>query len=115
MIRDFRMSLDFADESWRYILLPVYIATYQYANQNYQVLINGQNGVVSGQRPVDWSKVWLVIAAILAPGLLFSLIGLLTLWMTIGLPLGAIGAFLLVVGVVVSIVIGVQASKLDDI
>ena len=114
MIRNFSMSLDFADESWRHILLPVYIAAYRYANQSYQVLINGQTGTISGQRPVDWNKVWLVIAAILAPGVLTSLVGLFTMLMAIGVPILAVGAFLLLVGIIISIVIGVQANKLDD-
>lgn len=115
MIRDFSMSLDFADESWRHVLLPVYIAAYQYAGQAYQVLVNGQTGVISGQRPVDWNKVWLVIAAILSPGILISLVGLFTLFIGVGLPVIAIGGVLLLIGIIVAIVIGVQANKLDDI
>lgn len=115
MIRDFSMSLDFADESWRHVLLPVYIAAYNYAGQNYQVLVNGQTGAISGPRPVDWNKVWLVITAVLSPGFLLGLGGLVTLWLGIGLPIAIVGAVLLLIGIIISIVIGVQASKLDDV
>ena len=56
-IRNFSMSLDFYDESWRYILIPVLMASYQFDNQTYRIVINGQTGKIFGQRPVDWKKV----------------------------------------------------------
>lgn len=75
-IRNFSMSADFQDESWRYILLPVYLAAYRSGEEIYQVMVNGQTGVVAGQKPVAWWKVWLAIAALLSPGLMLGLIGL---------------------------------------
>lgn len=62
-IRNFSMTLDFADESWRYILLPVYVITYHYKNIPYQVVINGQTGSIAGSRPIDLYKI-LKIAAL---------------------------------------------------
>ncbi len=73
-IRNFQMNLAFEDESWRYILLPVYLATYRYGNESYQVLINGQTGKLAGQRPADWRKIWTVIAAIMAPIIIFGIL-----------------------------------------
>ncbi|MCI0393661.1 MAG: hypothetical protein L0332_27655 [Chloroflexi bacterium] len=75
-IRNFSMNLDFGNESWRYILLPVYVAAYSYQGRPYQVIINGQSGAIAGQRPADWLKVWLAVAAWLAPGFLTAAIGL---------------------------------------
>ena len=115
-IRNFSMTLDFNHELWRYILLPVYIAVYSYNHQSYQVVINGQTGAVSGQRPVDWLKVWLAVAALLVPGLFLGLIGI------IGLLLGGLGIFimmigfvLLVVGLIISFNVIRQAQSMDDI
>ncbi len=71
------MSLDFSDESWRYVLAPAYVAAYRYGGQSYQVTVNGQTGAIAGQRPVDWTKVWLAVAAMVAPGLLLGLLGVL--------------------------------------
>ncbi len=114
-IRNFRMNLDFADETWRYVLLPLYLASYDYAGTTYQVMINGQDGGVSGPRPIDWRKVWLVIAAILAPGLFLSLVGIVTILLAgIGIVVGIIGFVLLLIGIVISIVIVQKALKLDD-
>ena len=114
-IRNFSMNLDFGDESWRYVLLPVYVAAYRYEDKIYQVMINGQTGVVAGQWPVDWTKVWLVIAALLAPGLLLGLLGVITLPIGgLGVVIGGAGFVLLIVGLVISVIIGVRANRMDE-
>jgi hypothetical protein len=73
-VRNFSMQLDYADETWRYILAPLYIATYQHGRKTYQVLVNGQTGVVAGQRPVDWRKVGLALAGLVLPALILSVL-----------------------------------------
>jgi hypothetical protein len=115
-VRNFSMNLDFANESWRYVLLPVYLAANTYAGKTYQAIINGQTGAIAGQRPVDWNKLWLVIAALLAPGVLLGLVGLITIPLFgSGVVIGGIGFVLLVLGVVISIILYVQASRMDDL
>jgi hypothetical protein len=90
--------------TWRYILLPVYLASYCFQEKVYQAMINGQTGVISGQKPVEWWKVWLAIAAALLPGLVGLLIGLPLLIMGgIGLlPLLA-GILLLIPGIIFAV------------
>jgi predicted RNA-binding Zn-ribbon protein involved in translation (DUF1610 family) len=112
-VRDFSMSLDFWDETWRYILAPVYTSVYSYGGKTYQILINGQTGKIAGPRPVDWNKIWLVIAAVLAPGALLGLVGLVTLLLQIGVVIGALGMFLLLIGLIISFVIFRQAQELE--
>jgi hypothetical protein len=111
-VRNFSMTADFADESWRYILLPIYLSTYRFEDQAYQVMVNGQTGAVSGQKPVAWWKVWLAIAALLAPGVILGLIGLpLILLGGIGaIPLG-VGIVLFIIGVVLSIILFQKARQ----
>jgi DNA-directed RNA polymerase subunit RPC12/RpoP len=114
-IRNFSMQLDFQDEKWRYILLPVHINTYHYGNEPFQLLINGQSGEIAGQRPADWRKVGLVAAALTLPGILTFLILLLLFPDTLEGG-GAILTFLLfVAGLGVAIAIAIQAQKMDDI
>jgi predicted RNA-binding Zn-ribbon protein involved in translation (DUF1610 family) len=115
-IRNFSMNLDFSEESWRYILLPVYLAIYHYQDQSYQVMVNGQTGKVSGQRPVDWFKVWLAITGLLAPGLTIGIIGIITLiFAGLGLIIGVIGFMLLVIGLVIAFNIFRKAQAMDDV
>jgi hypothetical protein len=68
-VRNFSMTGDFGEESWRYILLPVYLTAYRFENKAYQVMANGQTAVVAGQKPVAWWKVWLAISRPAAPRL----------------------------------------------
>jgi DNA-directed RNA polymerase subunit RPC12/RpoP len=93
-VRNFSMTADFADESWRYILLPVYLAAYKFQDQTFQIMVNGQTGAVAGQKPVAWWKIWLAVGGLLAPGLILSLIGIPLLL------LGGIGIFLVGIGII---------------
>jgi ribosomal protein L37E len=115
-VRNFSMNLDFANESWRYILAPVYLSNYTYNGVTYQTMVNGQTGTIYGQRPVDWNKVWLAIAVLLSPGVLLGLLGLITIPLAgIGAIIGGFGFILLVAGIIVSILIYNQAARMDDV
>jgi predicted RNA-binding Zn-ribbon protein involved in translation (DUF1610 family) len=115
-IRNFRMSIDFADESWRYVLLPVYMASYRYQNKAFQVVVNGQSGEISGQRPPDWLKIWLVISLLLLPGIFLGVIGLLAIPLGgVGIGIGGLGFILLIIGLIVGVVIFQKAQGLDDV
>jgi Zn finger protein HypA/HybF involved in hydrogenase expression len=103
-VRNFQMNVDFADERWRYVLLPAYLITYSLDNRTFQVLVNGQSGKVAGQKPVDWSRVWLAIVAMLAPGAAVGLLGLVTL------PFGGIGAVGLFLGLILFVAALVGAA-----
>ncbi len=78
-MRNFSMNLEFSEESWRYILLPLYLATYRYGDKLFQVMVNGQTGVIAGQRPVDWQRVGWTLAAAFLPALMFALAAALLL------------------------------------
>jgi predicted RNA-binding Zn-ribbon protein involved in translation (DUF1610 family) len=114
-IRNFSMELDFSNESWRYVLLPVYLANYHYEQKTFQVMVNGQTGEISGQRPADWAKVLLVVAALLAPGLTLGVIGAITLLFGgIGMVFIIMGFVLLVAGLGWGIRLITQAQRMDD-
>jgi hypothetical protein len=93
-VRNFSMTSDFDDESWRYVLLPVYVAAYNFENKVYQVMLNGQTGAIAGQKPVAWWKIWLAVAAMLSPGLCLGLVGLPLLL------LGGIGLVPIILGLI---------------
>ncbi len=114
-VRNFTMSLDFSDESWRYILVPVYTGVYRYQEKSYQILVNGQTGRIAGPRPVDWEKVWLVIAGILSPGLLLSIVGWLFSGNQPGAMTGTFGLILIVVALVIVFFLLRQAMELEHV
>jgi hypothetical protein len=122
-IRQFTMSLDFSNESWRYVLLPIYIAVYRYDNVAYQVMVNGQTGAITGQQPVDWTKVWLAATGMVLPGLLLGLLGLVASALGTLIPpsLVAGGAVLIlafilfVIGVIWAVATVMKARSMDDV
>jgi hypothetical protein len=115
-VRNMRMTAGFADERWRYILLPVYLASYPFDDRTFQVMVNGQTGSVAGQKPVAWVRVWLAIAAALAPGACLALVGLLLLAVGgIGIVGLVLGFILLVAGFIGAIVIYQKARASEEI
>jgi hypothetical protein len=79
------------------------------------VLVNGQTGTVSGQKPVAWWKIWLAIAGILSPGVLLGLVGLITmLFGGIGLVPLVGGIIFFIIGLIFSIVIFRKATQAGE-
>ncbi len=71
---------DFTGQTYRLVLLPLWVGAYSYRKVPYRVLVNGQTGKVAGDRPVDWVKVWLIVlavAALLAPVVIWVVLRLL--------------------------------------
>ncbi len=114
-IRNFSMNLDFGEESWRHILAPVYLAHYRYRDQPFQVMVNGQTGLVAGQRPVDWTRVWLVIGALFLPGLLLGFVALITLILGLGTVIGLLALLALGLALVFAVQIYSRAAAMDDL
>lgn len=114
-MRNFTMTLDFDEEQWRYILTPLYASLYHYEDKTYQILINGQNGKIAGPKPVDWEKIWLVLAVILSPGLLLALTGWLFSANQAGTIMFSLGLFLVVVALVISFFIIRQAREMENV
>ncbi len=115
-VRAFTMVLDFADESWRHILLPVYLASYRFEGRPFQLMINGQTGKVAGQKPVAWLRVWLVIAALLIPGACLGLLGLLTLAVGgVGVVGVILGLVLFILGLMGGVYIFQQARSSEEV
>jgi DNA-directed RNA polymerase subunit RPC12/RpoP len=49
--------------TYKYLLLPIWTGTYRYKGGEYRILINGQTGKITGQKPVDRFKVWATLAS----------------------------------------------------
>lgn len=56
------VDTDWSDETFKHILLPIWMAAYRYNGKSYRFLVNGQTGEVQGERP--WS-VWKIGVAVL--------------------------------------------------
>jgi ribosomal protein S27E len=56
------IDTDWSDETFKHILLPVWMAAYKYNAKSYRFVVNGQTGEVQGERP--WSA-WKIGFAVL--------------------------------------------------
>lgn len=73
-VRDVRMDIDWSDEYYRLLMLPVYSTSYSYNSKPYQVLINGENGEIIGEYPKSVIKITLaIIAAVIVLAVIFYL------------------------------------------
>jgi len=61
------MSPRYDDITFKHILLPIWLSTYQYGGKTWRFLVNGQTGEVQGERPwSSWKIAFAVIAALIA-------------------------------------------------
>jgi predicted RNA-binding Zn-ribbon protein involved in translation (DUF1610 family) len=72
--RNFQSQHQFYEQTFKHVLLPLWIAAYQYQDKTYRFLVNGQTGEVQGEAPTSWFKVALVIAIVAAiiAGIVFA-------------------------------------------
>jgi len=59
------INMKLSDETFKHILLPVYISTYKFKGKRYNFFVNGQSGVISGQRPYSFWKIFFFVFAII--------------------------------------------------
>ncbi len=59
---DMRLS----DETFKHILLPVYVSAYRFHDKKYNFFINGQTGTISGSRPYSFWKIFFLVLCIVA-------------------------------------------------
>lgn len=60
-VKDLDIDVSYKDETYKYILLPVYSTVYRFQDKEYHVLINGQSGKIIGEYPTDSSKVRTIV------------------------------------------------------
>jgi predicted RNA-binding Zn-ribbon protein involved in translation (DUF1610 family) len=68
------IDTDFRAETFKHVLLPIWMAAYKYGGRSYQFLVNGQTGEVRGERPYSiWKITFAVLAVLILAGILFYL------------------------------------------
>ncbi len=64
-----QVTTRYSDETFKHILLPVWMAAYKYNAKSYRFLVNGQTGEVQGERPWSvWKIAFAVIGALIVAG-----------------------------------------------
>lgn len=55
------MKMQLSEETFKHILLPVYISAYRYNGKEYNFFVNGENGEISGTRPYSFWKIFFAV------------------------------------------------------
>jgi hypothetical protein len=69
--RNLQVRTDYAGQTFKHILAPLWLLTYGFGSRTFQVAVNGYTGSIAGQYPKSWVKITLaVLAVLIAAGLI---------------------------------------------
>ena len=64
--RNLQVETDYSGQTFKHILVPIWLLTYGYGARNFQVVLNGFTGKIAGKYPKSWVKITLAVLATLA-------------------------------------------------
>lgn len=64
--RDLSIYPDYSNQTFKHILVPIWLLTYNYGPQTFQVVANGYTGAIAGRYPKSWVKILLLILTIVS-------------------------------------------------
>ena len=68
--RNLQVDANYSGQTFKHILVPVWLLTYDFHGTPFQVVINGYTGAIAGRYPKSWIKITLaVVAALIAVGI----------------------------------------------
>lgn len=59
--RDLRVNADYTGQTFKHILVPVWLLSYNYGAKTHQVVVNGYTGAISGEYPKSWVKISIAV------------------------------------------------------
>ena len=67
--RNLQIDADYSEQTFKHILTPIWLLTYNYGARNFQVVINGYTAAIAGKYPKSWIKILLAVLTIIAVGI----------------------------------------------
>jgi hypothetical protein len=64
--RNLQVAGDYSGQTFKHILVPIWLLTYDYGRRNFQVVINGYTASIAGGYPKSWIKIVMAVLTILA-------------------------------------------------
>lgn len=59
------LNMKLTEETFKHILLPVFVSAYVFKGKRYNFFVNGQTGALSGKRPYSFWKIFLFVLSII--------------------------------------------------
>ncbi len=69
--RNLRVDADYSGQTFKHILVPIWLLTYDFHGKPFQVVINGFTVKIAGEYPKSWWKISLAVLAVLVAVLVF--------------------------------------------
>ena len=71
--RNLQINPDYSAQTFKHVLLPVWLLTYTYGTKNYQVAVNGATGKITGEYPLSWVKITIaIVIGLIILGIFFA-------------------------------------------
>lgn len=71
--RNLHISPDYSAQTFKHVLLPVWLLTYTYGTKTYQVTVNGATGKIGGEYPLSWVKITIaIVIGLIILGIFFA-------------------------------------------
>ena len=72
--RNLQIQPDYSHRTFKHVLVPVWVLSYNHGSRAFQVLVNGYTGAIAGQYPKSVWKILLLVAAVVLVAVLFGLV-----------------------------------------
>ena len=63
--RGLEVAADYSAQTFKHVLLPIWLLSYQYGSTTYRIVANGFTGAIAGKYPKSWIKIGFLVLAIL--------------------------------------------------
>ncbi len=63
--RNLMVQSDYSGQTFKHILVPVWVLAYTYGAKSFQLVANGYTGALAGKHPLSWVKITFAILAVL--------------------------------------------------
>ncbi len=63
--RNLQVRADFSAQTFKHILVPLWLLSYTYGPKSFQVIINGVSGKIAGHYPKSWIKITFAVLGVL--------------------------------------------------
>jgi hypothetical protein len=70
--RNLHVDADYSAQTFKHVLVPIWLLAYTYGAKTYQVVINGFTGRIAGKRPFSWVKIFFAVLFALIVLIIFA-------------------------------------------
>ena len=63
--RNLQVAADYSGQTFKHVLLPIWLLNYQYGGTTYRIAANGVTGTLAGKYPKSWVKIGFLLLALL--------------------------------------------------